>query len=53
MFLHQEESLDRAGIKALQWQRLQDTLRHCLQSDFYRQRFQEANLSLDDITCFS
>ena len=51
MFLHQEESLDRAGIKALQWQRLQDTLRHCLQSDFYRQRFQEANLSLDDITC--
>ncbi|MBO7269877.1 MAG: phenylacetate--CoA ligase, partial [Bacteroidales bacterium] len=51
MFLHQEESLDRAGIKALQWQRLQDTLRHCLQADFYRQRFQEANLSLDDITC--
>ncbi len=51
MFLHPEESLDREGIKALQWQRLQETLHHCLQSDFYRQRFEEAHLTIDDITC--
>ncbi len=51
MFYNQEEGLDRAGIRNLQWQRLQATLRQCMQSPFYRQRFKDAHISIDDITC--
>ncbi len=51
MFYNQEEGLDRAGIRNLQWQRLQATLRQCMQSPFYRQRFKDAHISIEDITC--
>lgn len=43
------ETLDRDGIRALQTERLRLTLRHCMNSGFYRTRFQEYGLSVDDI----
>ena len=43
------ETLDRDGIRALQTERLRMTLRHCMNSGFYRTRFQEYGLSVNDI----
>ena len=48
-FFHDEEALSRHDIEALQLSRLQATVRHCMNSPFYRQRFAEAGLSPDDI----
>ncbi len=44
-----EETLDRAGIERLQLERLQRTVRHCMNSPFYRERFAGAGLTPDDI----
>ncbi len=50
MYLHPEfETLTREEIKALQLERLQQTVRHCMNSEFYKKRFAENNLSPDDI----
>ena len=57
MYLHKEfETLTREGIERLQTERLQNTVRHCMNSPFYKQRFEEIGLkpedihSIDDIT---
>jgi len=43
------ETMSRDGIKKLQLERLQATVQHCMNSPFYRQRFQEAGLRPEDI----
>ena len=40
MYLHKElETLSREGIEKLQLERLQHTVRHCMNSAFYKKRF--------------
>ncbi len=49
-FLHPEmETLTRSGIEALQSERLRATVRHCMDSPFYKKRFAECGLTPDDI----
>lgn len=43
------ETLSHEGIKALQLERLQATVRHCMNSPFYKARFEEAGLKAEDI----
>lgn len=43
------ETLDRDGIRALQTERLHSTLRHCMNSEFYRNRFRENGIRVEDI----
>ncbi len=43
------ETLTRSGIEALQAERLQATVRHCMNSPFYKRRFEECGLTPDDI----
>ena len=43
------ETLDCDQIKQLQLERLQQTVRHCMNSPFYKRRFEENHLSPDDI----
>ncbi len=43
------ETLDRDGIRVLQTERLHATLRHCMNSEFYRNRFRENGISVEDI----
>lgn len=43
------ETLDCRQIKQLQLERLQQTVRHCMNSPFYKRRFEENHLSPDDI----
>ena len=56
MYLHPElETMTRPEIERLQLERLQQTVRRCMRSPFYQQRFREAGLtpesirSLDDL----
>ena len=50
MYLHKElETLSREGIEKLQLERLQHTVRHCMNSAFYKKRFEECGLTPDDI----
>ena len=50
MYLHKElETLTREGIEKLQLDRLQKTVKHCMNSAFYRKRFEENGLTPDDI----
>lgn len=44
-----EETLSRSEIEALQLERLQATMRHCMNSPFYKRRFDEAGITPDDI----
>ena len=44
-----EETLSRSEIEALQLERLQATVRHCMNSPFYKRRFDEAGITPDDI----
>ncbi len=49
-YLHEEmETMTREQISALQLERLQATVRHCLNSPFYKQRFEEIGLKPEDI----
>lgn len=49
-FLHPEyETMDRAQIEALQVKRLQDTVRHCMNSEFYKKKFDEMGIKPEDI----
>ena len=43
------ETLSRPDIEALQLQRLQKTVRHCIRSPFYKRRFEDIGLKPDDI----
>ena len=43
------ETLSRPEIEALQLQRLQKTVRHCMRSPFYKKRFEDIGLKPDDI----
>ena len=43
------ETMTRAEIEALQLERLQATVQHCMNSPFYRKRFEEAGLKPEDI----
>ncbi len=43
------ETLTRPEIEALQLERLQATVKHCMNSPFYKKRFEEANLKPEDI----
>lgn len=43
------ETMTRAQIEALQLERLQTTVQHCMNSPFYRKRFEEAGLKPEDI----
>jgi phenylacetate-CoA ligase len=43
------EMLTRPEIEALQLQRLQQTVRHCMNSPFYKKRFDEIGLKPEDI----
>ena len=50
MYLHKElETLTRPEIEALQLERLQKTVRHCMNSPFYKKRFEENGLTPDCI----
>lgn len=50
MYLHKElETLTRPEIEKLQLERLQKTVRHCMNSPFYKKRFEENNLTPEDI----
>ena len=43
------ETMTRAEIEALQLERLQATVKHCMQSPFYKKRFEEIGLKPEDI----
>ena len=45
------ETMTREQIEALQLEGLQETVRHCMHSEFYRKRFQEIGLEPGDIQC--
>lgn len=50
MYLHKEmELLTRPEIEALQLERLQQTLKRCMNSPFYKKRFDELHLTPSDI----
>jgi len=43
------ETMSRSELEALQLERLKKTVHHCMNSEFYKQRFAEMGLSPDDI----
>ncbi len=50
LYLHEEmETMTREEIEALQLKRLQATVRHCMNSPFYKKRFEEIGLQPEDI----
>lgn len=50
MYLHKElETLTRPEIEKLQWERLQRTLNRCMNTPFYKKRFEDHHLKLQDI----
>ena len=48
-FFNPEEALSRSEIKALQLERLQATVKHCMGSPFYKARFDSIGLKPEDI----
>ena len=48
-FFNPEETLSRDEIRALQLERLQATVKHCMNSPFYKKRFEENGLKPEDI----
>lgn len=48
-FNEKMETMTRAEIEALQLERLQATVRHCMNSPFYKKRFQEAGIKPEDL----
>ena len=54
MYLHKEmELLSRSEIEALQLERLQLTLKRCMNTPFYKKRFEESHLKPSDINSLS
>ncbi len=45
------ETMPAADLRALQWQRLQTTLRRAMTSVYYRRMYQQAGLAADRIKC--
>ena len=43
------ETMTRPELERLQLQRLQHTVRHCMNAEFYRRRFAELGITPDDI----
>ena len=43
------ETLSRSEIEALQLERLQKTVHHCMNNEFYRKKFAETGITPDDI----
>ena len=43
------ETMSRDQLEALQLSRLQSTVRHCMNSEFYRERFKELGITPEDI----
>ena len=43
------ETMSRDLLEALQLERLKKTVRHCMNSEFYRERFKEMGITPDDI----
>lgn len=48
-FNPREELMTREEIEKLQIQRLKDTVRHCMNSPFYKEKFEEMGITPDDI----
>ena len=48
-FFNPEETLTRSEIEALQLERLQKTVKHCMNSSFYRERFTKIGIEPEDI----
>ena len=48
-FNPERETMTREQIEAFQLERLQETVRHCLANPFYQKKFQEADITPDDI----
>ena len=48
-FNPEQETLTREGIEALQLERLQATVKHSMNSPFYKKRFEEMGLKPEDI----
>lgn len=44
------ETMTREQIEALQLERLQATVKHCMNSEFYKKRFEDIGLKPEDIT---
>lgn len=54
MYLHPEfEQLTRSEIEVLQLERLKKTVSRCMNTEFYRKRFAENNITPDDIRSLS
>lgn len=50
MYLHKElETMSRPEIEKLQLERLQRVVKHCMNSPFYKKRFEDINLKPEDI----
>ena len=45
----EKETMSRDALVALQLERLQQTVRHCMNAEFYRKRFAELGITPDDI----
>ena len=43
------ETMEREQLEKLQLQRLQATVKHCMNSEFYREKFKELGITPDDI----
>ena len=43
------ETMSREQIEALQLERLQKTVRHCMNNEFYQKKFKESGITPDDI----
>ena len=43
------ETMSRADLEKLQLERLQKTVKHCMNAEFYRRRFKELGITPDDI----
>ena len=43
------ETMTRQQIEALQLERLQKTVRHCMNNEFYQKKFKEMGITPDDI----
>ena len=52
-FYNPEESYSRSEIEALQTERLRATVKHCMNSAFYKARFESSGLKVDDIRTLS
>ena len=43
------ETMPREALEKLQLERLQKTVRHCMNAEFYREKFAELGITPDDI----